>query len=113
MRGPVAHPDAEAEAPARQLVDEGGGVGEVVGVPRVDIGDAGAERDGLRDLGDALAEREPVVHARAVDAGIAFLFDALGQLEGGAPTPRHSGEAQRGLAGHQLPPVTTSVWPLT
>ena len=65
QRGPVTHPDAEAEARARQLVDERGGVRVVVGMARVDVGDARAERDLARPKGERLAEPEPVAEAGA------------------------------------------------
>ncbi len=96
---PVAHPDPEAEAAARELVDEGGGMGVVVGMPGVHVGDGRPEGDLVGGEGDGFAESEAVAEARAVDSGEAFLLEALGELDGGLASARGRGEADRGLAG--------------
>src|SRR5215831_1863516 len=67
VRGPVAHAHPEPEPAARQLVDHGGRLRVVEGMARVDVRDAGAERDLARRESQRLAEPQPVARARAVE----------------------------------------------
>src|SRR4026207_150544 len=65
VRRAVTDANAEAEATAGQLVDQRRGLGEVEGVARVDVGDAGADRDRAGREGEGLAEPEAGAEARA------------------------------------------------
>src|SRR5207248_2144563 len=65
MRRSVAHADAEAEAPARQLVDDRRRLRVLEWMAGVDVGDARAKRDRARRQRERLAEREAVARARA------------------------------------------------
>src|SRR5207237_2681885 len=79
--GAVAHAEAEAEPPSRELVNEGGRLGIVAGMAGVDIGDGGPERDlpGLQR--DRLAQSQAVSEARAVQAREALLLQTLRDLQ--------------------------------
>ena len=95
----VADADSEAEPAARDLVDERGGLREVVrdaarrcwrccvpnGISRV------AERE-------RLAEPEAVAEARAVEAGEALLLEPPGHVDRRLPSSGDGGEAHGGLA---------------
>jgi hypothetical protein len=81
----VAHADAEAKAPAAQLVQERRGLREVVRVAGVDVGDAGAELDRLGRQRERFAQRQAVAEARAVEPGKAALLDLLRQFDGRPP----------------------------
>src|SRR5207245_11622165 len=78
VRGTVAHADPESEPAARQLVDDGRGLRVVEGMARVDVGDAGAERDLARGERERLTERQTVTRARAVESGEPFTLEPLG-----------------------------------
>src|SRR5205814_3492661 len=98
---PVAHTDAEAEAAARQLVDDRRRLGPLERVARVDVGDAGAERDLAGDESQRLAERHAVARARAVDAGEAFRLEALREIERRPPPSGDGDEADGRLRAHE------------
>src|SRR5438309_741951 len=98
---PVADADAEAEAAARQLVDDRRRLRPLERVTRVDVGDAGVERDLAGDEGQRLAEREPVAGARTVDAGEAFRLEALREIERRPPPSSDGDEAHGRLAAHE------------
>ena len=102
VHGGVAHAHPEAEASARELVDEGGMAGVVGRMPRIEVGDGGPEGDPARGEGQGLAERHGIAEARAVDAGEAAALDLAGQLQGlrapaGHGRQRHGG---RGIVRH-------------
>jgi hypothetical protein len=100
-RGAVAHADSEAKAASAELVDEGGGMGIVVGMPRVHIGDGRAERDLRGRERERFAEPEAVAEARAVETGESFLFEPPGHVDRRLPPSGDGGEAHRGFArGH-------------
>src|SRR5882762_10352798 len=103
MSRPVAHADTEAEAAARQLVDDRRRLRPLERVTRVDVGDAGAERDLMRDEGQRLAERHAVAGARTVDAGEAFRLEALREIERRPPPSGDSDEADGGFCAHRSP----------
>src|SRR5262249_19456652 len=96
----VAYPDAEAEAPAGDLVEEGRRLRVVMSVAGVDVRDGRAEGDLAGSQGHRLGESQPVAQARTIDAGEPFLLKTLGQLDGGLASARHRGEADRGFADH-------------
>src|SRR5947207_10101706 len=81
-------------------MDEGRRVGVVGRVPRVEIGDGGAERDLARRERQRLAESQAVAEARAIEPAEALVLEALGHLDGGLPPARDSDETHRRLAGH-------------
>ena len=56
----MTDPDSEAKPAARNLMEEGRGLGEVIRMPGVHVGDAAAERDLARAERDRLAEPEAV-----------------------------------------------------
>src|SRR6185503_9058810 len=88
----MADPDSEAKPAARDLVEEGRGLGEVIRMPGVHVGDAAAERDLARAERDRLAEPEAVAEARAVEAGEAFLLEPPRHLDRRLPSSGHGGE---------------------
>src|SRR5690349_11991048 len=99
--GPVTHADAEAEAPARQLVDDRRRLRPLERDARIDVRDARAERDLARGQGERLAQREPVTGARAVDAGEAFALELRRELERGLAPSGDGDEAHGGLGTHE------------
>src|SRR5262245_16020343 len=105
VRGPVAHADPEPESSARQLVDDGRGLRVVEGMARVDVGDAGAERDLAGRLRERLAVRlaagQADTRARTVEDRAAFQLETLGHVECRAPAHGDSDEAG-GWFGAQL-----------
>src|SRR5262252_3558924 len=96
----MAHPDAKAKAAARKLVDERSSVGIIGDMPRVDVGDAGAEWDLARREREGLAETKAVTQTRAIDAAPALSLDLLCDLDGGASPAGHGREADGGLSHH-------------
>ncbi len=98
---PVADADAEAEAAARQLVDDRRRLRPLERVTRVDVRDAGTERDLMGDEGQRLAEGEPVAGARTVDAGEAFRLEALREIERRPPPSGDGDEADGRLLAHE------------
>src|SRR6185436_20626723 len=85
--GAVAHADTEAEASPRQLVDRRRRLRVLEGVARIDVGDAGPERDLAGGHRERLAEPEPVAGTRTVDPREALALEALGQLQRRPPPP--------------------------
>jgi len=71
VRRAVTDANAEAEATAGQLVDQRRGLGEVEGVARVDVGDAGADRDRAGREGEGLAEPEAVAEEPVAEEPVA------------------------------------------
>ncbi len=103
--GFVTHPDAEAEAPIRDLVQERRGAREVGDVAGVDRGDAGAEHDLAGRERDGFAKREIVAEARAEDARETAPFDLSRHLDDGLAASRDGSEADRGHAcAHECSP---------
>ena len=64
-------------------------------MPRVDVGDGGAERDALGHQGQGFAEPHPVAVGGAVDTGEAAPFDLAGELEGHLATTGNRGQRHR------------------
>jgi hypothetical protein len=98
--GPVTHADPEPEPRARQLVDHRGGLRVVERVTRVDVRDAGPERDLTRREGQGLTEGQPVARARAIEPGEALALEPLRHLERRAPAPGHRDESDRRFRDH-------------
>src|SRR6516162_1993234 len=96
MRGAMRDSDAEAKAPARDLVDIGGTRREFLGRLGIDRRDRRAKPDPLSGPRQARALRHVAVPARHVDAGKAAPLDLAGDVEGPAPPSRHGDEADRG-----------------
>ena len=92
----VRDADAEAEAPARNLVDVGRTGREFLGRLGIDRRDRGAEGDPLGGQSQTRALRHVAVAARHVDAGKAAPLDLAGDLQGLAPPSGHGDEADRG-----------------
>jgi hypothetical protein len=67
---------------------------------RVDVGDAGAERDLARGLRERLAERQTVARARTVEPREAFLLETLRHLERRATAPGDRDETDGRFGGH-------------
>ena len=78
----MGHADAEAEAPAGDLVHERGTLREVQHGARIDRRDGGAERDALGVPRHRLALRHVAVHAGRVDAGEAAPLDVARDVDG-------------------------------
>ena len=97
----VGNADAETETPGRELIDESNRLRVILGLAVVDRLHAGAEGNGRGDMGDALTQCETIAETRAIDAGIAALFDFCSELQGALAPTGHGGETQCGFSeGH-------------
>ena len=97
---PVTHADPKPEPAVRQLMDERRHLRVLEGVARVDVGDAGSERDLAGRERQRLAQGQTVAGARAVEPGESLALEPLGHLEHHASPSGHRDEADRRFGGH-------------
>src|SRR5262249_30245059 len=98
--------DAEAKAPARDLVQERGALGEVVERARVDRRNCGAERDALGRQSKRVAQGEIGKAARRIDAGKAAPLDLAREIEREAAPPRRMSRGEWSVRRGRPAPAT-------
>ena len=95
VRRRMAHADAEPEAAAGDLVQEGRALCEVADRARVDRRNRGAEDDALRHVRQRLAQRHVAEEAGRKDARKPAPLDLARDLERGAAPAWHGDQADR------------------
>ena len=106
MHRAVRDADAEAEAPAGDLVDIGGTGREFLGRLGIDRRDRGAEADPLSGQRQPCALGHVAVAARHVDTRETAPLNLAGEIEGLATPPGDGDETYRGQRlGHRHAPT--------
>ena len=94
MRGPVRHAYAEAEPPARDLVDERRRLRELFRLLEIDWRNRGGEDRALGDMGERVTETEAAERARHPHTGEAAPLDLAGEFQRCETAAGDGGEAE-------------------